>query len=600
MSFALKNTKFRWLTAILLAVMLLLGVSACAENNLEMTLSCDPAALSGAGTTTVSIRVVNQGAAMKNAVMLHDPNGQLVTSFGDGGQAILGEGEFVTCTHNCTVSEAQLSDGKLTYTLTYSEDGIIRDLSSSAVITRAAEEAKLTANRTVEPEVVRSGETVTVLYELVNAGNVEITNIRVRENASIGGIAQTVASLAPGERKTVKFTATMGYKDDLTSEGTITYKIGEGSTSMTVPAVTVPMAKPGLVTEDMLTADNTAVEIGETVTLTFKLVNNGNITYSNIKVTDPTYGEIFSGLTLNPGETLIREKQYTLNASASFKFTVTLPDNTGNTKTVTSNELKISAYNPAQVLRMTVAAEPAAYTIARVPGDMTFNITVTNNSAKTVKNVAVKHGTVTVYTIASLEPGTSVTIARDFTLSQAGKYRFTASVKDELGNINNFESNEMNITYARPTAAPTEVPVLTVAPLVTVTVAPIEVLEPMAVQTSGILLKVIYGLGGLFAAMFLLFLVATIVRAVRRGASARAIDSFEVGTRRDYTETAKDREEEIPEFANNDTDTAPAPAQQVNDNGAYHLSRQAEESAADNAGVYQRRNTTNNNSGEDE
>ena len=51
------------------------------------------------------------------------------------------------------------------------------------------------------------------------------------------------------------------------------------------------------------------------------------------------------------------------------------------------------------------------------------------------------------------------------------------------------------------------VPIPTVAPLVTVTAAPIEVLEPVKLQTNGILRIAAYVLGGLFAASFLLFVI---------------------------------------------------------------------------------------------
>jgi len=600
MSTALKKSKFRILLAAVLTAVLLFAVPALADGNLKLTLTCEPASMSAPGSTTVSIRVVNEGSDMTSPAALYDPAGQLVTSFGDGGQATIKGGEYVSCTQTYNVTAEQLDAGKLTYTLSYNDGQAIREVTGSADVTKVSDSAQLTVNRVVEPEIVRSGETVSVLYELANTGNVEINNIRIRENASISGTAQTVASLAAGERKTIKFTATMGYKEDMTSEGTVTYKSGDGTATISVPAVTILRAQPNLDTTDMLTVDATSVEIGQTVTLTFKLTNNGNITYSNIKVTDATLGEVFTNLTLNPGETLIREKQLTMNTSGTYKFTVTLPDNTGNTKTVTSNEVKVSAYNPAQVVRMTVSAVPSTYTLSRVPGDVSFTITVTNNSAKTAKNVTVKHGTVSVYTISSLEPGASVTFTRDFTLSQAGKYRFTVSCKDELGNTNTFESNEMNITYAKPTGEPTKAPVITVAPLVTVTAAPVEILDPVAAETTGYLDKAIMVLAGIFGVLFVLFFIATIVRSVRRGAKKKTIDSFDIDTPRDYTAKG-DHSKDMPiRAAADEQENEPAPVA-ADDNGAYHLKRAPGEEEPDPSEVvYQRRSNRRTDAGEDE
>lgn len=91
--------------------------------------------------------------------------------------------------------------------------------------------------------MVRNGKTATVQYELYNSGNVEIKNIRVEENTSISANAQTVTSLAPGERKTIKFTATMRQKD-LTSRGKVTYKAGTSPCPRSCPPSPSPRPIP--------------------------------------------------------------------------------------------------------------------------------------------------------------------------------------------------------------------------------------------------------------------------------------------------------------------------------------------------------------------
>lgn len=339
------------LTTLLLLLALLFALPAMADDNINFTLSVEPSSLTAPGPVTVSVRVVNAGETdMTEPVMLYDPSGALVPTFGDGGQALIKKGDYVTAQHTYNVTQQQLDEGKLTYMLSYNDvdasgNVVVKSLSASAALTFTGTAPRLTVNRTIDPEVVRNGKTATVQYELYNSGNVEIKNIRVEENTSISANAQTVTSLAPGERKTIKFTATMRQKD-LTSRGKVTYKAGDESLSQELPAVTIPKANPGLVLDEILTADKTSIENGDTVTLTLTIKNNGNITYSNISVTDAKYGEIFTNLTLGPGETLVREKQFTLSESTSFKYSVTLPDNTGATNVISSNEVKISVYNP--------------------------------------------------------------------------------------------------------------------------------------------------------------------------------------------------------------------------------------------------------------
>lgn len=591
-------------TMLALLVMLLgvFAMSASAAENVNFNISVEPSSLTEPGEVTVSIRVVNAGETdMTEPVVLYDPDGNIVAGFGDGGQALIKKGEYVSAQDSYNVTQAQLDEGKLTYSISYNEVGAdgtvtVKTQTASAQIAFTGTRAELTVNRTIDPEVVRNGNLVTVTYELYNAGNVELTSIRVREDSSISRTAQTLTTLAPGERKTMQFTATMN-NADLKSAGVVTYKAGEESFEEKLPEATIARAKPGLVLDNILTADKTSIESGETVTLTLTILNNGNITYSNITVTDPTYGEIFTNLSLAPGETLVKEKQFTLSETTTFKYSITLPDNTGVTNTVSSNEMKISVYDPSQVMHISVTAEAGSPTIARVPADVKFTLTVTNNSSQEAKNVSLYHGETFIYTINSIAPSKSVTIERDFTVSQAGKFRFTARVKDALDNTVSFDSNELTLTYAAPTEAPTPEPIITPAPLVTVTVAPIEVLDPVTVKTNEVLKYAAMALTGLFGIAFVLFVAATVARSKRRAASKNAYDHMELGAKRDYREPSRRERNEAAEeefdvkkavegsrpsdevlkeeleAEKAHAETAPV-EHQANENGGYHLTRE--------------------------
>lgn len=585
-------------TLLALAVMLMtvFAVSAFAAENVNFAITVDPASLPEPGQVTVSIRVVNAGDTdMTEPVLLYDPDGNLVTGFGDGGQALIKKGDFVSAQHTYAVTQEQLDEGKLTYSISYNEVGAdgavtVKTQTASAEIAFTGVKTELTVNRTIDPEVVRNGKNVTVMYELYNGGNVEITSIRVREDSSLSRSAQTVTSLQPGERTTVQFTATMG-SNDMISKGTVTYKANGKSLTEELPEVTIARAKPGLVLDNILTADKTSIGKDETVTLTLTIQNTGNISYNNVTVTDATYGEIFTNLSIAPGETLVREKQFLLNTTTNFKYSIVLPDNTGTTNTVTSNEVKVSVYDPSQVMHLSVTAETDSTTISRVPADVKFRITVTNNGSQAAKNVAIYHGETYVYTFDSIAPGAGAMIERDFTVSQAGKFRFTARVRDALDNTVSFDSADIQLTYAAPTPAPTTVPVVTVKPLVLVTTAPIEVLDPVGTRTNELLKTAATVLAALFAVAFVLFVVVTIARKARRNAAKNAIDTMERAEKRDYRQVSRRTGNEISDNAEEEFDAAQAveasrPSdemlreeavpvmQQETEDGGYHLTRE--------------------------
>ena len=358
----------------------------------------------------------------------------------------------------------------------------------------------------------------------------QLSDIRVQENISKN--AKTVKSLAPGDSATVTFTSRIG-NADLKSNATITYKAaGESKTqSVKIDDETIAVAKPNLKFELSSTAD--AVNVGEKATLVITFTNEGNVSYSNVSVSDAKVGELLSGISIPAGETVREEKQFILSEPVTFKATATLPDNTGETKKLTSNELRIGVYDPEKQLLLTLNLTADQDTVSHVPADVRFHLVVTNNSNIRAEKIAITHGKTAIYTIASLEPGASMTLDRDARIPQAGQFRFTATLMDSLNNEVKFESNTIHIAYAQNTPAPTTVPVVTVAPPDLVTSSPV---DPLLTQGRDVLRYVMLGLMGVFGAALVLFAVSSLVRLNRYRKSKAAYDHLDLAERRDYTE----------------------------------------------------------------
>ena len=331
MKYALNNKRIRvflmcvWVVPMLLLCMV--GSAQTTEPGLTFTLSVDPSTLTAPGEVTVSARVDNAGGEdITLPLSLYDPDGKLVTSFGDGGILYrLNSGESFPWQGKYTVKQSQLDDGKLVYTLRYSELAaggalIEQNLPATAEITYTGEEVDLQVTRTISPEVVRRGKEATVVYELVNRGNTKLVNIQVKENRLVSARTQTVALLDPGASTKVTFTKP-NVTGDLTSSALITYrKDGERRTQQaTIAPVQIPLASPGLVYN--LTADKTQVNIGETVLLTLEIKNTGNISYSNVAVSDPRLGEVFTNVQIPAGQTKKLQKEVTVNETATYDFT---------------------------------------------------------------------------------------------------------------------------------------------------------------------------------------------------------------------------------------------------------------------------------------
>ncbi|MBR3740192.1 MAG: hypothetical protein IKN04_06970 [Clostridia bacterium] len=527
----------------------------------SVTIQVTPDSLTGPGEVNVSLRVSNPGSTdMIAPVTLYDPEGSVVPSFGDGGSYILKSGDSRSWEGKWNVTQAQLDAGAVAYTLRYHvEDasGALVELNKKATarISFVGEKVNLNVNRTISPQVVRSGGQASVTYELYNNGNVELTDIRVQENISKS--AKTVKSLPAGDRASVQFTSRIG-NADLTSNATITYKAaGSAKTEkITVEDAVIPLAKPDLKIE--LSSPTTGVNVGEAATLVITFTNAGNITYSNVTVTEAKRGEILTNLTIPAGATVTEQKDFILMEPTAFKVTATLPDNTGETKTMTSKELNIGVFDPQKQLLLTLNLTSDQETVPSTPADVKFHLTVTNNSNIKAEKIAITHGNTAIYTIASLEPGGSMVLDRDVRISQAGQFRFTASLKDTMNNTVSFDSNTIRIALDRSTPAPTAAPAPTVAPPAFVTAAPV---DPIVEQGRSALMTAAMALGALFAAALVLFIVSTVIRLRKRSKSKSAYDHLDLAERRDYTEPAdyefdEEAEEETAEQAETDLETA--------------------------------------------
>ncbi len=533
------------LIAVALIVLLLIpgAFARTAEAGLNFTLSVEPASLTAPGAVTVSARVANAGNEdITVPLSLKDPDGKLVTSFGDGGSLFpLKSGQSMPWQGQYQVSQKQLDEGKLVFTLNYNKTDaqgniVEHSLPATADIAFTGKKVTLKVTRTITPEVVRRDGEVKILYELTNQGNVPLTNIKIKENRLISTKVQEVKTLAPGESQQVAFTK-KSPGGDLTSSAEITYRQEGERTTKSLPPIApvqIPLAKPAL--NYTLTADKQQVNIGETVTLKLILRNAGNISYDKVSVTDPILGEVFSNLSIPAGQTLEKTKEVTINQTATFKFTLNLEDNTGVTKKETVPEFKVSAYAEGQMLRLNLVLTASKDSVSSVPGPVTFSLVVTNDSNNAAKNIKIKHGASDIYTISELAPGQSTTVSRDYMISQAGKFRFSAVATDVQNTEMTFESNTLDIGYVPPTPAPTREVVVTPAPLVTLTPIPEDFAQDStsAGVRNGLFIATL-GVGVLFGLALVLFGVSSVMRARARAKSNAAYDSFEVSGTRDYT-----------------------------------------------------------------
>ncbi|MCE5343950.1 MAG: hypothetical protein LLF96_10285 [Eubacteriales bacterium] len=544
------------LAALLLLTALLLGGTALAATDpIVCSMEVSPSTLTEPGVVSVTITVTNSGATdMQEPLTLYSPTSEVVTDFGDKGSVTLKAGEVKTWTGTWDVNQHTLDNKQIVYFVKYAliDENGTRQVKSQPIrgkLEVAEAKTDIDIKRTISPGTARDGQTVNIVYDIVNTGTVSLKNVKLKESKDISTKEVSVADeLKAGDAAQVKFPVTMG-KKNLTSSATITYTAGSSSEKLTKTVDEQVILYGEAAMTAKLTASAKGAAINGTVTLSLELKNTGTVDYTGVRVTDTTLGDVFTDQKVPAGETLKLDKEITLTETTAYQFTVTAVDNTGTEVTLNTDALTLTAIDPSKVVHLTLVAAADRTEVYTQPGIVRFTITVANDSEVEAKEVTIYEAKTAIYTFASIPAGATRTLTRDAALSMAGKYLFTAEATDALDTINTFASNEIQIAFSIPTAAPVT-PTPPAVPTAEPTYAQVTYV-PISNSSVGAVPKLIraffYPLmfvsGILLLGAAVLLAIATKKRMDEKRASEAALDHLDRAKRRDYVAPNEEADE---------------------------------------------------------
>ena len=531
-----------------IVLVLLCASAALADKPIKVSMELSNTKFTGPKTVNVSITVTNVGDGdLPGKVILLYPSGKKIEEFSlSAGASKRWNGEW-------TVTQSELEAGKVTFAVKYSaHDGPLDENGEAKLQTHKinftkrivyeGEEPKVEISRDIAPRTAQKGQEVSVVYEITNNGDVEITAVNIKENAAVSAKSGVIDSIKPNETKTHTFTVNMGTKD-ITSNATVSYKANGKTYSQKVGSDVIKYGQVNL--SATLQADKKGGAPGDPVKLTLTLKNTGNVDFTNVTVTDAALGTVFEGETVKAGETRKLEKAITITETQEIQFTVKAEDSTGKGVETATGRVKVIATDPSQQIVLSLDLEADRNVVYRTPGTVRFKCTVHNESTVEVKNVVVKSVDTELYRFESIPAAGEVSFIRDADVNlkdmNQGTFQFTATCKDELDQTLSFNSNAVVIAYAPPTPEPTAAP--TVTPIVPVTEPiPTDQPEPEWLKQAE---STADSIKWIFAAIAAVLIVLLLIGAVRRGKSRseskKAMDHLEGGTYRDYSAVPKRR-----------------------------------------------------------
>ncbi|HDR8065466.1 TPA: DUF11 domain-containing protein [Bacillus cereus] len=321
-----------------------------------------------------------------------------------------------------------------------SQPSALQTAVSNAVST-TINSAILNTTKTVDKSIISVGDTLTYTTTITNTGNTPATNITftsaipssttfVPDSVTINGIQQlgaqpalgvNIPNIAPGETVTVTFQVnviSVPPSSSIMGNDTIlySYTVDPSAAPITTSTSTNIVTNPVL--DAMITmvksVDQTIVTLGDTITYTTILTNNGNTNATNITFTDlipdgttfiPNSVTINSsthigldpntGITIGsiaPNNSISIAFQVTAtstpvqnpianSASASYTF-ITDPNAPIVSRNVTSNTV-FTTINTATILSL----KQVDKSFSRIGDTLTYTVTLTNNGNSSAQNV---------------------------------------------------------------------------------------------------------------------------------------------------------------------------------------------------------------------
>ena len=403
---------------------------------------------------TYTYRVQNTGNISLdnvNITDIHDGEGTLSApspaSIDD-----LGPNEIQLFTATYTITQADIdAGGTIDNTATANSTpkrGTITAPTADESIAITAPTPEALFSKIASPDAdLEEGDTVTYTYTVENTGNVTLNDVSVTDmqdgSGSLSAITPPTASIAPGASQDFTATYVITQPDfdagtDLTNTATASFTPAQGTLADKTASATVSIldAAPNA-TLTKTASDDTDLEEGDVVTYTYLFTNIGDVTLTDVSISDVHQGTGTLGAmtpvtvaSVAPGGTATFTADYTItqdDIDAGTAITNIATANAtaprGTYDPPTANEsISVIAAVPNSMLTKT-----ASKTVDAEEGDVitysyiftnTGNVSLTDVSLSDVHEGSGSLGAITPATVAVMLPGASQTFTAEYTITQ--------------------------------------------------------------------------------------------------------------------------------------------------------------------------------------
>ena len=237
-------------------------------------------------------------------------------------------GAEITATATYTVTEADIVNGTFTNNVTATFSGVDKEYTGTDTVEEfETPNPHMTITKTTKDveknHIYKLGETISYVITVKNDGNLTLTDVTVEDalTGNAGENAWTIPTFEPGEEQTFE-TSYVVTEEDVLAGKVINNVTGtakdptnpdEPKTPVTPGEKEDPVETPNPGLTVIKTSDKTGeVKLGEKITYTITVTNNGNVTISGVKLEDSLTGDNWTLGNIKPGETVTKKTTYTV------------------------------------------------------------------------------------------------------------------------------------------------------------------------------------------------------------------------------------------------------------------------------------------------
>ncbi|MCH6236820.1 beta strand repeat-containing protein, partial [Cognataquiflexum rubidum] len=385
-----------------------------------------------------TIVVTNTGNVTLNNISVSDPLTGLNTTIAS--LAPLASESIAT---SYTVTQADIDAGKVDNTASAATGAV--NVSASESVTATQNPALSITKTATESTFDAVGDVLNYTIVVTNTGNVTLENIAVTD--PLTGLNTTIASLAPLASQSIPTSYTVTQADIDAGKVDNTAFAAVGSVNVTASESVTATQSPALSITKTAT-ENTFAAVGDVLNYTIVVTNTGNVTLSNVAVSDPLTGLNTTIASLAPLASESIATSYTVTQSDIDAGKV---DNIASAAVGAVNVSASESVTATQTPALSITKTATESTFSAVGDVLNYSIVVTNTGNVTLENIAVSDPLTGLNTtIASLAPLASESIPTSYTVTQAdidaGKVDNTASAA--VGTVNVSASESVTATQS--------------------------------------------------------------------------------------------------------------------------------------------------------